>query len=163
MSTNQDQSDEAFEQAETSGALDHLIPSEQEMREAVPMRHFLEKRFVCPQCNGTHFGRDIGGTNEHPLLLETVRCHDQHGKGCQWRGEWPPKEDSSRARNQAETDQQLLDIAAQLARNWTEDFVRTRTRDREGESEYIAAFRDGIAEQLEDCAAALETAFGIKP
>lgn len=51
------------------------------------------KTFRCPHCSGSHFGRDTkrnaktGNVEE----LDTVRCHDEHRKGCKWKGEWKPE------------------------------------------------------------------------
>lgn len=47
--------------------------------------------FICPECGGRHFGRDTQATVTGEVIANgTVRCHDEHGKGCRWRGEWPP-------------------------------------------------------------------------
>lgn len=48
------------------------------------------EEFTCPECGGTHFGRDTKSDAQGIVrVLDTVRCHDEHGKGCAWKGEWP--------------------------------------------------------------------------
>ena len=43
--------------------------------------------FICPSCSGSHFGRDVvRGSDGQPLVLDTVQCHDEFAKGCNWRG-----------------------------------------------------------------------------
>lgn len=46
--------------------------------------------FACPECGGEYFGRDVTcGEDGRVIVMPTVRCHDQHQKGCKWRGVWP--------------------------------------------------------------------------
>lgn len=50
--------------------------------------------FKCPQCDGTHFGRDTAIDEAGAArVLNTVQCNDEHKAGCKWRGEWPRKTD----------------------------------------------------------------------
>lgn len=48
--------------------------------------------FVCPQCGGRHFGRDVERNREGKVtVLDWVRCHDEHNVRCKWQGELTPK------------------------------------------------------------------------
>jgi phage N-6-adenine-methyltransferase len=51
-----------------------------------------DPEFVCPACGGRHFGRDTAGATGRVHTLPTVRCHDQHHRGCKWSGVWPLNE-----------------------------------------------------------------------
>lgn len=47
--------------------------------------------FKCPQCGGSHFGRDIGEVDGELRGLDTLRCHDEFHKACDWHGVWDEK------------------------------------------------------------------------
>lgn len=48
----------------------------------------MDQPFKCPECGGSHFGRDTSTLINKVVVLQTVRCHDEFRKGCKWRGEW---------------------------------------------------------------------------
>ena len=43
------------------------------------------KPFVCPRCNGKHFGTLNATAKPADLIIE---CHDEHGTRCRWVGRW---------------------------------------------------------------------------
>jgi hypothetical protein len=59
-----------------------------------------DRTFICPACGGHHFGRDTAQRKGKVIVLRTVRCHDEHKRGCKWRGPWPAPGDAGQARKE---------------------------------------------------------------
>src|SRR5262245_9447236 len=70
-------------------AVDHLGQCVGERCSKGHKAEMPEKPFICPQCGSRYFGRETELQNDKVVVLSKVCCHDEHGKGCKWRGCWP--------------------------------------------------------------------------